>query len=655
MQSQQQNIAHVPSPAATPPRPLRLLYRRGLPDLPELIEAEEDEVTTADDTSMNSTRHSASTSASSREFPQSVAFAAGTAFHAPLSPKLALPSQSRQVHPPHDIYNQTPPGSVSQLQTPFEYIPSSSFRFNPQLREEASPPPSPSPREEALVTAGMGYGLGVNLANSENLGESGMIQEDHESGIGSGEYGNDGCLLEGCPECTAFQDSQRPSYLSYYQASESGGNTVESGDYMSPPSSPGTDCITESMNFANCVDADDQEAFYGMTSQSFPSLDRPRSPSLLLDSDAFSSVPSLPVFPPYSLKADDQSNDSGRSSRGLLGRKGTAVLNKVLPRSLRLKRWASTPSLPKLQITSPPPLPRMASTTILPSPTQTSRVSGTLVPPNTAFDYDPARYSDDEDEDEARRPTTRGTMMSREQLPTPPFLPTSSSTLPYIPMLDSPMSLAFPQSPSASVHNIATSSQGQIYCPPVVTPTIRSNSITSLSNQSMTSVSQIPSPTFISPPQRPSDIISPSMPPPAASILNMASLRGVTTPQHSPQLTHRPFPSSNVQLSDENKVEELLQQMELEDDAFAATEQRMATSGWSTETELGELRAKRQAVRRDWEERIEVARKRRRGSDGLSSHGSINASGEPSATPVITLQATTNPSNTPTLSATPHP
>lgn len=391
-----------------------------------------------------------------------------------------------------------------------------------------------------------------------------------------------------------------------------------------------------------------------MTSQSFPSLDRPRSPSLLLDSDAFSSAPSLPVFPPYSLKAEDQSTDTGRSSRGLLGRKGTAVLNKVLPRSLRLKRWASTPSLPKLQITSPPSLPRMASTTILPSPTQTSRVSGTLVPPNTAFDYDPARYSDDEDEDEARRPTTRGTMMSREQLPTPPFLPTSSSTLPYIPMLDSPMSLAFPQSPSASVHNIATSSQGQIYCPPVVTP-IRSNSMTSLSNQSLTSISQLPSPTFISSPQRPSDIISPSMPPPAAPLLNMASLRGVTTPQHSPQLAHRPFPSSNIQTSDESKVEELLQQMELEDDAFAATEQRMATSGWSTETELGELRAKRQAVRRDWEERIEVARKRRRGSDGLSSHGSINASGEPSATPVITLQATPNPSNTPTLSATPQP
>jgi hypothetical protein len=106
-------------------------------------------------------------------------------------------------------------------------------------------------------------------------------------------------------------------------------------------------------------------------------------------------------------------------------------------------------------------------------------------------------------------------------------------------------------------------------------------------------------------------------------------------------------------VSEENKVEELMQQMEIEDDAFAATEQRMATSGWSTETELGELRAKRQVVRREWEEKIDVARKKRRGSDGLSSHVSVTATAEPSATPVITLQATPNPSSTPILSATP--
>jgi hypothetical protein len=124
----------------------------------------------------------------------------------------------------------------------------------------------------------------------------------------------------------------------------------------------------------------------------------------------------------------------------------------------------------------------------------------------------------------------------------------------------------------------------------------------------------------------------------AAPTLNMSSLRGVSTPQQSPQLTQRQFPILNA---DENKVEDLLQQMELEDDAFAATEQRMASSGWSTETELGELRAKRQVVRKEWEERIEVARKKRRGSDGLSTH-SLSMSTELSATPVITLQATPN-------------
>jgi hypothetical protein len=89
--------------------------------------------------------------------------------------------------------------------------------------------------------------------------------------------------------------------------------------------------------------------------------------------------------------------------------------------------------------------------------------------------------------------------------------------------------------------------------------------------------------------------------------------------------------------------------MELEDSAFAATEQRIATSGWSTETELGELRAKRHDVRREWEGRIEVARKKRRGSDGFSTHGTITT--DPSATPVITLQATPNISavSTPTI------
>ena len=101
----------------------------------------------------------------------------------------------------------------------------------------------------------------------------------------------------------------------------------------------------------------------------------------------------------------------------------------------------------------------------------------------------------------------------------------------------------------------------------------------------------------------------------------MSSLRCISSSQQSPQLTHRQvFPPT---VSED--VEDLFQQMELEDNAFEATEQRMASSGWSTETELGELRAKRQAVRREWEERIENARmKKRRGSDsGHSTHGSL--------------------------------
>jgi hypothetical protein len=394
---------------------------------------------------------------------------------------------------------------------------------------------------------------------------------------------------------------------------------------------------------ANFIDADDQGGFYGLASQSYRSLERPRSPSLLIDNDTFSSVPHLPSLPPYPSQPEVTSPNRARSTKGLLGRKGTAVLNKVLPRSLRLKRWSSTPTLPKLQILSPPLLPRMASTAnTMPSPIQGPRTPGP-VPLNTAFDYDPYSdtLSDDEDEYEGRRPTTRGTMMSREQLPTPPFLPTFGSSLPYIPPLDSPVSLSFPQSPSASVHNLGLSGQAPIF-PPLQQQSVRNNSITSLSNHSLTSTTPISSPTFASPLHRPLDLHSPVATPPVTA-LNISSLRSIATPQLSPQMTHRQF---FVAVSED--VEDLFQQMELEDTAFAATEQRMATSGWSTETELRELRAKRQVVRREWEERIENAKKKRRGSDGgLSTHGSTygTINSEHSATPVITLPATSIASN----------
>ena len=595
---------HVSPPVATA-RPNRLLYRRGLPDLPELIETEEEDITPSDNVSMAtfSTRHSASTSTSSREFPT---FSSSSTTVQQL--KTPVPSHARfPPQHPHDFYN-TPPGSVNQLQTPFEYVPNP-FQFKLAPHEEASPPPSP--HTEAPPSAERAYGLGVSLPSS-NPFESGMDENGYEMSSEIEETNT--CRLEGCPECAGLRPVYQPSPVGQL-------NSEEAGEYISPPSSPGTDCTcTKSKGIrADFLDNDDRDDdFYGLSAESYHSLDRPRSPSLLLDNDAFSSVPAFPTFPHNPLSSDDSSPDAGRPSKGILSRKSAAVLNKVFPRSFRLKRWSSTPSLPKLQISSPPPLPRMASSNILPmSPTQASRTTNPPVPLNTAFDYDPYsdRQSDDEDDYETRRPTTRGTMMSREQLPTPPFLPSVAPTLPYIPPLDSPVSqLSYPQSPAAST--VQTQ-------PPFfpLQPTPRNNSLTSLSNVSLTSLTPV-SPTVLSP-----GIQSPVMT--AAGTVNIGSIRSLSTPQQSPQIMQNQF-SPVIQAAD--VVEELVQQMELEDNAFAATEKRMATSGWSTETELHELRAKRATVRREWEERIQSARKKRRGSDQSSI---INTPG--SSTPIITL------------------
>jgi len=266
MQQPSLNNHHVSSPTlgstsslSTPPplsRTARLLYRRGLPDLPELIEADEDDTTAniTDDGSMNtfSTRHSASTSASSKEFPPWATFTAGV----PLSPKQGVPPSPRPVQnssstssTSYEPFTQTPPSSVPQLQTPFEYNPSSSFRFNSLIRDEASPPPSPSPRDEALIHAGIGYGLGVNLTASGNFGvidESGMTKsQDQARAIeSSGVYGESECLIEGCLQCTGAQAPLRHPPGPYTQSSTTSGDVdVEIGEYMSPPSSPGSDCM----------------------------------------------------------------------------------------------------------------------------------------------------------------------------------------------------------------------------------------------------------------------------------------------------------------------------------------------------------------------------------------------------------------------------
>jgi hypothetical protein len=54
---------------------------------------------------------------------------------------------------------------------------------------------------------------------------------------------SDNCILEDCPECSVHRQSQHS--FAHYQSSSSGEvNPSEIGDYMSPPSSPGTDCTS---------------------------------------------------------------------------------------------------------------------------------------------------------------------------------------------------------------------------------------------------------------------------------------------------------------------------------------------------------------------------------------------------------------------------
>jgi hypothetical protein len=314
---------------------------------------------------------------------------------------------------------------------------------------------------------------------------------------------------------------------------------------------------------------------------------------LLLDNDAFSSFTTVPNYSQTTVAGEDTVSEVGRSSRRLLGRKGTAVLNKVLPRSLRMKRWASTPSLPKLQSSSPSPVPRIPTGWMSPP-------AGTPVPANSAFDYDPYedKISDDEDEEESRRPTTRGTMMSREQLPTPPFLPSTGCTLPHIPSLDSFISVS---SPATSAHHASLSNSSSYSTQ--YSQSTRNNSLTSTYSLPPTPV---PSTTYVSPSPRPVD---PSLQPSTLSLTR----------------TH------------EDSLQDLLQQMQLEDNAFAATEQRMATTGWSTEAELVELGEKRALVRKEWEERIASAKTGRRASESGSLPSMFEGNG---ATPVITLLAT---------------
>ena len=145
---------------------------------------------------------------------------------------------------------------------PFDYVPSAAA-FRPNLRaDEASPPPSPTARDEALVDAGVqpgiGYGLGVTLAAYRKFpaGESGMGYEDeyHEGGMmDPGNYGSNGAgECEGCPECAGHEQGPLPSGA-YHRPSSSGEvYSSELGEYMSPPSSPGTDCMSAQASLLMC-------------------------------------------------------------------------------------------------------------------------------------------------------------------------------------------------------------------------------------------------------------------------------------------------------------------------------------------------------------------------------------------------------------------
>lgn len=245
-QHQQHASGHGSPPSVGGPRATRLLYRRGLPDLPELVEPDEDEEATADDISMNtfSTRHSTSTSASSRDFPSSGAVAAQPL--KTLSFKTHVSSQARIMQPTPEQVAQISPGNAPHLQSQFEYVPSSSIHPNLQPHEESALPYFPSPREESLSPPEMGYGLGANISTSENFhgDRSGMLDQDsHPGGMDSEIYGNGECL-QACPQCSEAQQPQRSPFEPFHQSTSSRGiGSADVGDYMSPPSSPGTDCI----------------------------------------------------------------------------------------------------------------------------------------------------------------------------------------------------------------------------------------------------------------------------------------------------------------------------------------------------------------------------------------------------------------------------
>ncbi|OLL24789.1 hypothetical protein NEOLI_003947 [Neolecta irregularis DAH-3] len=55
-------------------------------------------------------------------------------------------------------------------------------------------------------------------------------------------------------------------------------------------------------------------------------------------------------------------------------------------------------------------------------------------------------------------------------------------------------------------------------------------------------------------------------------------------------------------------MEDIIAQMNVEDAAFHATEQRLVESGWSSELEIENIRRLRSDIRKIWEDRISEAK-----------------------------------------------
>ncbi len=71
-----------------------------------------------------------------------------------------------------------------------------------------------------------------------------------------------------------------------------------------------------------------------------------------------------------------------------------------------------------------------------------------------------------------------------------------------------------------------------------------------------------------------------------------------------PPMMKRQSASPLIETADRN-LTEILEQMRLEDNAFEATEESMISSGWSSESEINELRKRRFDLRNSWEQRLQ--------------------------------------------------